>query len=559
MPPRSRPWANALDMYRKVPTDLLEGTKRGSLLSYFSLFVMGLLAYLETKAYLATTTVTDLALDTNKEPRVRVNFNITMMDLRCDYATIDVVSVLGTDQNVTQHVTKFSLNADGVRQRFAGRNKQQNDIALSDERVKETIEELHENGEDAVSLDAQTLEFAKNENEFLFVDFYASWCSHCRDLAPTWETLAEVMTDAAEAKVDDNMEEHGHEYSDEEYKEAVKLQLPVFIAKVDCVIHSELCMRQQIRGYPTLRLFHDGEHMTDYRGHREVVEMTHWLTNVENRVKDEGVKKKEEQEGEQSDLAKADDLARERMDVEETRDDMNKPPRRPSNRGGPRSPEEEEWIAKMNKHRTRQKAEWNEEEHPGCQMSGFLMVDRAPGHFRIQAQSNHHDIAAFMTNVSHEVHHLSFGDPSTVRTLERADDDAVSFLPKNFIDSTKPMDGNVYVTTETHEAHHHYLKVITTELDHPGLVDNRYRQRDPNYGKRAYTILQSSQLSYFRNDIVPEAKFTYDLSPIAVSYRTKSRHWYEYLTSLMAIVGGTFTVLGMLDSGVNAVAGKKRF
>mmetsp|Transcript_40375 Transcript_40375/g.121661 ORF Transcript_40375/g.121661 Transcript_40375/m.121661 type:complete len:561 (-) Transcript_40375:397-2079(-) len=560
MPPRGRPWANALDMYRKVPTDLLEGTKRGSVMSYLSLFVMGLLGYMETKAYLATTTVTDLALDTNKEPRVRVNFNVTMMDLRCDYATVDVVSVLGTDQNVTAHVTKFNLNADGVRARFAGRNKQQDDIALSDERVTQTIEELHENGEDAVSLDAQTLEYAMNENEFLFVDFYASWCSHCRDLAPTWETLAEVMTDVAEVKVDENIEEHGHDYSDEEYDEAVKVELPVFVAKIDCVIHGDLCMKQVIRGYPTLRLFHDGEHMSDYRGHREVVEMTHWLTNIEKSVqaKDEKEKKGQEEEGEKSDVAKADEIARDWMEVEETAEDMNRVPRRPNNRGGPRSPEEMEWIAKMNKHRSRQKAEWQDGEHPGCQMSGFLMVDRAPGHFRIQAQSNHHDIAALMTNVSHEIHHLSFGDPGTVRSLERAEEEGAA-LPPNFLDSTHPMDGNVYVTQAVHEAHHHYLKVITTDLDHPGLKDSRYRKHDPDYGRKAYQVLQSSQLSYFRNDVVPEAKFTYDLSPIAVSYRTKKRHWYEYLTSLMAIMGGTFTVLGMLDSGVNAVAGKKRY
>jgi len=42
--------------------------------------------------------VTDLALDSNKDPRVRLNFNITMMDLKCEYAVVDVVSVLGTDQ-----------------------------------------------------------------------------------------------------------------------------------------------------------------------------------------------------------------------------------------------------------------------------------------------------------------------------------------------------------------------------------------------------------------------------------------------------------------------------
>jgi len=366
------PGLTSLDMYRKVPADLLEGTKSGSLLSYAAVFIMVSLFYLETAAFLSSRMVTDLALDSNRDPRLRVNFNVTMMDLKCEYAVIDVVSVLGVDQNVTQHVTKFQIDAEGVRQRFHGRNKKQEDVIMYDEDVEESLEDLHENGEDAISLDETTLGFAQNENDFLFVDFYASWCSHCRDLAPTFEVLGEVMTDAAIYKVDSHMEEHGHEYSDEEYEEAVKMQLPVLIGKVDCVMHGELCKKQNIRGYPTLRLFVDGDFKEDYRGHRTVLEMTNWLAGMEE------AHKEEHGEGDSLKIGDAHDVARERMEVEETREEMNQPPKRPETRD-PKSPEEEEWIKKMNHYRTRQRPEWRDEDHPGCQISGFLMVDRAPG------------------------------------------------------------------------------------------------------------------------------------------------------------------------------------
>jgi thiol-disulfide isomerase/thioredoxin len=104
-----------------------------------------------------------------------------MMDLRCDFAVVDVVSVLGTDQNVTTHVTKWDVDAEGVRQRFKGRNRQQNDIVLYDDSVTQSIEDLHQDGVDAISLTPDTLDFAIKENEYVFVDFFASWCSHCRD------------------------------------------------------------------------------------------------------------------------------------------------------------------------------------------------------------------------------------------------------------------------------------------------------------------------------------------------------------------------------------------
>ena len=208
-----------------------------------------------------------------------------MMDLKCDWAVIDVVSVYGTDQNVTAHVTKWNIDADGVRRGYRGRNRNQKDVELFDTKVTESIEELHENGEDAISLDAESLEMFRNEHDYLFVDFYASWCSHCRDLAPTWEVLAEVMVDAGSSGATDHAL-HPDDYNDEEFQKAKALKMPVVIAKIDCVTHPQVCNQGQgIRGYPTLRLFADGMHAGDYQGHRTVQEMVEWLYFAEEKHK----------------------------------------------------------------------------------------------------------------------------------------------------------------------------------------------------------------------------------------------------------------------------------
>ena len=69
--------------------------------------------------------------------------------------------------------------------------------------------------------------------------------------------------------------------------------------------------------------------------------------------------------------------------------------------------------------------------------------------------------------------------------------------------------------------------------------------------------INSHYLSYSWVHIITEAKFSYDLSPIAVSYLEESRNWYNYLTSLMAIIGGTFVVFGMLDSSLFSLSKKK--
>ena len=231
--------------------------------------------------------VTDLVLDKSQDPRIRLNFNITMMDLKCDWAVIDVVSVYGTDQNVTAHVTKWNIDGNGVRRGYRGRNRNQKDVELFDTKVTESIEELHANGEDAISLDPEALEMFRNEHDYLFVDFYASWCSHCHDLAPTWEVLAEVMVDAGNARATDHAL-HPDDYSEEDFQKAKTLKMPVIVAKFDCVMYPTVCnAEQQIRGYPTLRLFVDGKrwHMGDYQGHRTVQDMVEWLYYAEEQHK----------------------------------------------------------------------------------------------------------------------------------------------------------------------------------------------------------------------------------------------------------------------------------
>merc|ERR1712150_316243 len=123
-----------------------------------------------------------------------------------------------------------------------------------------------------------------------------------------------------------------------------------------------------------------------------------------------------------------------------------------------------------------------------------------------------------------------------------------------FEKTSTPLDGNVYVNVNKHEAFHHYLKIVTTEFDDPYAKKQRRTT-----GLRAYQVLSSSQLSLYKADIVPEAKFSSDPSPIAIYHRRSyDKRWYDYITSLMAIIGGTFTVIGMIENTIHAAIKKRR-
>eukprot|EP01090_Pellita_catalonica_P000053 TRINITY_DN10037_c0_g1_i1.p1 TRINITY_DN10037_c0_g1~~TRINITY_DN10037_c0_g1_i1.p1 ORF type:complete len:521 (+),score=88.70 TRINITY_DN10037_c0_g1_i1:59-1564(+) len=85
------------------------------------------------------------------------------------------------------------------------------------------------------------------------VMFYAPWCGHCKRLKPTWETLAQM--------VNTNSNDYGFS-----------------VAKVNCVDNSDFCFeKQQIEGYPTLKVYINGEFISEYEDSRELQSIVEYV------------------------------------------------------------------------------------------------------------------------------------------------------------------------------------------------------------------------------------------------------------------------------------------
>jgi hypothetical protein len=176
------------------------------------------------------------------------------------------------------------------------------------------------------------------------------------------------------------------------------------------------------------------------------------------------------------------------------------------------------------------------------------MVNRVPGNFHIEANSKSHNLNAAMTNLSHIVHHLSFGEPLMTGKNSRSVQRILKQVPTEH-QQFSPLDNQNFVTKDFHQAFHHYIKVVSTHLNMGNYKSKKLT---------TYQFLEQSQIVFYDDVNVPEARFSYDLSPMSVVVEKKGRKWYDYLTSLCAIIGGTFTTLGLIDATLYKVLKPKK-
>lgn len=56
-------------------------------------------------------------------------------------------------------------------------------------------------------------------------------------------------------------------------------------------------------------------------------------------------------------------------------------------------------------------------------------------------------------------------------------------------------------------------------------------------------LLFPLQMMLYDEEQVPEARFSYNISPMSVLVRSEKRPWYDFVTKVLAIVGGTFSMV----------------
>lgn len=454
----------SVDFYRKIPRDLTEASLSGAGLSILAAFSMIFLFGMELNDYMRVSTSTSIVVDQSSDGDfLRIDFNMSFPALSCEFASVDVSDVLGTNRlNITKTVRKYSIDS---RLNPTGSEFHSGQVTKA---IKHDEEGDEEYGEGSVSLNGHNFDRISHQHSILAVNFYAPWCYWSNRLKPSWEKAAKIIRERYDPEIDGR----------------------ILMGKVDCTEEVDLCKRNHIQGYPSIRIFRKGSDVREDHGHHE------HESYYGDRDTDSLVKTMEDLVAPislQSRIASDNNTA-------EKKDDA----KRPAPSAG------------------------------GCRVEGFVRVKKVPGNLIVSARSASHSFDSSQMNMSHVISHFSFGKKITPRVMS----DLKRLLPHlggshdrlnglSYI--SNPSDSNANVTVE------HYLQVVKIE------VMTRSYKLVEEYEYTAHSSLVHSLE-------IPVAKFHFEPSPMQVLITENSKSFSHFITNVCAIIGGVFTVAGILDS-----------
>mmetsp|Transcript_17657 Transcript_17657/g.31953 ORF Transcript_17657/g.31953 Transcript_17657/m.31953 type:complete len:347 (+) Transcript_17657:153-1193(+) len=177
----------------------------------------------------------------------------------------------------------------------------------------------------------------------------------------------------------------------------------------------------------------------------------------------------------------------------------------------------------------------------GCRITGFVKVNKVPGNVHLSTYSHAYLFGSFYQesrkiNITHKVNHISFG----------ADRD-ISYVKKTFPGTgvVSPLDGVVQVCEQQKDGtgidsaiFEYYTKVVSTT----------YVPRD---AEPVHVYQFTANSNKIANQQMPSLYLRYDFSPVTVKYVEVKESLSHFLVQICAVIGGVFTVAGMLDSMVH--------
>ena len=188
-------------------------------------------------------------------------------------------------------------------------------------------------------------------------------------------------------------------------------------------------------------------------------------------------------------------------------------------------------VAEMNTKEMKRQAKG----HEGCRVYGFVTVNKVAGNFHIapgessQGGFQHIHSTSMVpddVNVTHTIHSLAFGAA--------------------FPGQVNALDGHTEVDRTGAMRTQYFVNVVPTTYTYRSGRTLASNQFSATINSQKVDMAEARQ----RGAGTPGLYVSYDMSPIAITYREYQRTFAHFLTGICAIVGGVFTITSLFDKAV---------
>lgn len=570
--------------------DEFEASRWGAGISIAAVLLSAYLVTAEMIAFSTPTVTSDVTMDTSLDQHLRVHFNISLPNLPCHFASVDVSDALGVRAvNMSRNINKYTIDFEARRRLGRARSRPS---------APTTVQMKHEAGEKTFLLDESNWDDFMRDKDLVLVAFMAPWCPWCKRLMPILELIEGILDEASLPTPSTYLAQHGSRLRehfmagkdgawmmDADTAQATRqirgppptgvvapgLGRAMAVAKVDCTtpLGEGVCRAHHVAAFPTIVLFRPsaGDSFVHYYGPRSPEALLTFVTAYEHVAEEREAHAQalaDSEVGDARSVQAALHQARQEaltsrgedtswMGLDSTGHWTSSSADAPlwaklasaMRKAGIPAPGDDVGLQEVFEAPAKNDEAVGGDEVAvksrtlsrgktggpvlGCNLEGFVDVAKVPGRLAITLDHEGHSLNRASANMSHIVHSLSFGEPLPQPLQER--------LPPEVLKGLHEFDEAQFTSPLPHVYHEHYLKVVGAAFD---LVELPQTLHTYKHSVNSHMFVD--------NTTAPAASFTYDLSPLSVVTTESYPPLYRFVTSLCAIVGGVFTVLGLVDS-----------
>ncbi|KAJ9458517.1 Protein disulfide-isomerase 5-4 [Diplonema papillatum] len=241
---------HSFDGYRSIHADLTRKTTLGGVLTCLAIVLCNVLFMEQARGFLNGGTGNNVRLLDSASFTVDLNFDVTLLDLPCEFTALGVYDSLGHDLVAARTVVNES---GGVIVQNPGASSYTEDELdeLEAQQNPDVVDLLTRAKTEPSGASLNDITEVTHLADFVLVMFKVDWCPYCRRIAPEYGSYTRRVNEGTIDLSEMVKGKGGDRWS-------------FRVAQVDCEANKQVCTGEGISAFPTLRLYKRG-HFVEFK------------------------------------------------------------------------------------------------------------------------------------------------------------------------------------------------------------------------------------------------------------------------------------------------------